>query len=326
LIRNAHCSALALIFFAQLVLAQTAVQDTVLVEVEGVKLMKSEYDAELLKLAPQIRPGFANSPQRVNDLLNRLVIQKVLAKQAEDRKLADTPENAIRVRMEAERVLAQLRIAEVEERAAKEFDSRRAQFDARARELYLADRAKYETPERVSASHILFDLRRHSKEEGEQLAREARAKVLAGADFNQLAKEISEDPSAGVNGGRLENFARADMDPAFADAAFALKKPGDLSEPVLSKFGWHVIKLENRTPASIKSFEEVRGQIIADLRKKYIDEQRETVINKIRGDPSMKINQEAVDALVIRTDPEAIKRMTEEAAAKSRAVREAAPK
>src|SRR5262249_32499600 len=149
--------------------------------------------------------------------------------------------------------------------------------------------------------------------------------VLAGADFNQLAKEISEDPSASVNGGRLENFARADMDPAFANAAFALKNPGDVSEPVLSKFGWHVIKLENRTPASGKSVEEVRGQIIADARKKYIDEQRETVINKIRGDPDMKVNQEAVDALVIRTDPEAIKRMSDEAA-KAKAARGTAPK
>jgi peptidyl-prolyl cis-trans isomerase C len=288
--------------------------DTVLVELGGVRLMKSEYDAELLRLPPSVRPGFANSAQRVNDLLSRLIVQKVLAAQAEQRKLAESPSNAARLRVEMERVLAQLRVAEIEEQAGRDFDARSAQFEARARELYAVERKKYELPERVTASHILFDLRKHSKEEGERLAREARAKAMAGANFNDLAKEISEDPSAKVNGGRIENFTQADMDPAFARAAFALAKPGDISEPVLSQFGWHVIKLEQHAPASVRSFDAVKAQIVADARKKYIDEQRDAIVNGIRADPAMKVNQQAVDALVIRTDPELIKRMTEEAA------------
>jgi len=304
---------LALLLSLPCAQAQTPPGDTVLVEIGSVKLYKSEYDAELLKLPANIRPGFANSAQRVNDLLTRLIVQKVLAAQAQERKLAEAPANAVRVRVEMERMLAQLRVAEIEEQAGREFDARKAQFEARARELYLVERKKYETPERVTASHILFDLRKHSKEEGEKLARDARAKVLAGADFNQLAKEISEDPSAAVNAGRIEGFARADMDPAFAAAAFALAKPGDVSQPVMSQFGWHVIKLEERKPPGVRSYEEVREVIIADARKKYVDDKRDAVVNGIRGDPSMKINQPAVDALVIRVDPELVKRLTDEA-------------
>ena len=303
----------ALLLLTPVAHAQTDASDVVLVEIAGVKLYKSDYEAELLKLPPSIRPGFANSAQRVNDLLTRLIVQKVLAEQAQAEKLAERPDNAARLRVEVERVMAQMRVAEIERQAGREFDARRPQFDARARELYVVDRKKYETPERVTASHILFDLRKHSKEEGEKLAREARAKAISGADFNQLAKEVSEDPSVTVNGGRIEKFARGDMDPAFAAAAFALAKPGDVSEPVLSQFGWHVIKFESRTPAGVRSFDEVRDSIIADARKKYIDDKRDAVINTIRGDPAMKVNQPAVDALVVRADGEAVKQMLEQA-------------
>jgi len=293
--------------------AQVSPQDTVLVEIGNVKLYRSDYDAELLKLPPDLRRGFGNDGRRVNDVLNRLVVQKVLAAQARDEKLAETAANAARMRIEMERVLAQMRIAAIEEQAGREFDARRGQFAARARELYIVDRKKYESPEQVSASHILFDLRKHSKEEGQRLAEEARAKAIAGADFNELAKQLSDDPSAKINSGRLTMFSRGEMDPAFADAAFALKKTGDISAPVLSQFGWHVIKLEERKPAGVKAFEDVRDVIIADQRRKYIDERREAALAGIRNDPAMKINQEAVDALVIRTDSEAVRRAVEEA-------------
>ena len=55
------------------------------------------------------------------------------------------------------------------------------------------------------------------------------------------------------------------MVPEFADAAFALKEPGDISEPVKSPFGWHIIRLEGRTPAQLTPFDEVKGQILQEL-------------------------------------------------------------
>jgi len=273
--------------------------DPVLIENGPIKLYRSEYEAELQKLAPEVRPGFANSQRRIAELLSRMIVQKTLAAQAEAAHLAEQPQFAARVKLEQERLLAQLRIAEVEERAGREFDANREQFVARARELYLSDRAKYETPEQVSASHILFDLRKHSREEGQRLAAAARARVQGGADFNAVAKEVSEDPSAGMNAGRLGWFSRSDMDPAFANAAFALRNPGDVSEPVLSSFGWHIVKLEERRPAHQRTFEEVRDVILADVRKRYIDDQRDRLVASIRDDPSMKPNREAIDALFV---------------------------
>jgi peptidyl-prolyl cis-trans isomerase D len=79
------------------------------------------------------------------------------------------------------------------------------------------------------------------REEAERLAEETRS----GADFAELAEEYSDDPGSGAKGGDLGYFGRGRMVPAFEEAAFALKI-GQISDPVLSRFGWHVIKLENR--------------------------------------------------------------------------------
>jgi parvulin-like peptidyl-prolyl isomerase len=197
-------------------------------------------------------------------------------------------------------VLAQLRLEDIEKRAGQEFDAHRAQYEPRARELYLVERKKFEVPEQVAASHILFDLKKHTREEARRLAEQARARIAAGADFNAVAKEVSEDPSAGQNAGRLGWFTRAEMDPAFASAAFALKQKGDVSEPVLSSFGWHLIKLEDRREARPRPFEEVRDIVMGEMRKKYVDEQREAAIAAIRDDPNVKLERSAIDALYVR--------------------------
>ena len=101
------------------------------------------------------------------------------------------------------------------------------------------------------------------------------------------------------------------MDPAFSDAAFALKNVGDISEPVLSSFGYHLIRLDGRKPARAKSFEEVSGEIMAQERARFITEKREEALATIRDDPLARLNQKAVDALVVGVDPEAVKKATE---------------
>ncbi len=280
--------------------AQNSPQDPVLAERGDVKVYRSEYEAELLKLSPEVRPGFANNQRRITELVTRLLIQKSLAAQPETAALAQTPQNAVRIHLESDRVLAQLRLEDIEKRAGQEFDARRAQYEPRARELYLAERKKFEVPEQVSASHILFDVKKHTREEARRLAEQARARIVAGADFNAVAKELSEDPSAGQNAGKLGWFTRAEMDPAFASAAFALKQKGEVSEPVLSSFGWHLIKLEDRREAHPRSFEEVREIVLGDMRKKYVDEQREAAIAAIRDDPNVKLERSAIDALYVR--------------------------
>lgn len=289
----------------------TSANDPVLLENSVVTIRKSDYLRELERLPPDIRPGFANSERRISDLLRRMLLERTLAVQARAEKLDQDSENAAKLAAEVDRLYAQLKVGRIESDAAAQFDANRAVWEARARELYTVDRKKYETPEQLSASHILFETRNRSREEAKKLADEARSSIVAGADFAKLAREVSEDRTAKQNAGRLDWFSRAEMDPAFANAAFALKNPGDVSEPVLSSFGWHVIRLEGRRPAVSRSFDEVRDTILGELKQKHVNDQREAAVVKLRNDPTIRAHREAIDALTIRVDQEAIRRKLE---------------
>ncbi|MCC7328464.1 MAG: peptidylprolyl isomerase [Burkholderiales bacterium] len=293
---------LAAAFGVSLASAQAPAADTVLISNSHARVTFAEYEAELRKLPADLRIGFANSSRRVHDLLTRMLVQNTLAAQARAAKLDASPEARLRIELEVNRALAQLMAESVETQAAAEFDASRASYEVRARELFLIDRAKFATPAQVSATHILFDTKKHGADEARKLADQARTKIIAGTDMAELARTDSDDPSASTNGGSLGWFAQKDMDPAFAAAAFALQKPGDVSEPVLSQFGWHVIRLDGKRPARTPSFDEARDTIMAELKKRYVDGKREAAINAIRRDPQMHLNREAVDALTPKVD------------------------
>jgi parvulin-like peptidyl-prolyl isomerase len=89
------------------------------------------------------------------------------------------------------------------------------------------------------------------------------------------------------------------MDSAFSKAAFALKNIGDVSPPVLSHFGTHVIRLDGRRPQRQRTFDDVKDELIADLRQAYVAQQRGLKVDAIRNDPGIKVNQPALDALVV---------------------------
>jgi parvulin-like peptidyl-prolyl cis-trans isomerase-like protein len=177
--------------------------DQVLLENRWARVTRGDYETELTRLPPDIRGGFAANNKRVYELLTRLLTTKTLAAQARAANLDKDPALQNRLALEMDRVQAGLQIAKLDEAAARAFDARRAQFDASAREIYLTRRDSYRVPEQVAVSHILFDTKKQSKEEALKLAQETRSKILAGADFNEVAKQSSDDPS-----GLLQSLTR----------------------------------------------------------------------------------------------------------------------
>lgn len=292
--------------------AQTpAAADPILIENTIAQVRRSDYEMELLRLPPDIRAGFANNERRVNDLVRRLLTDRTLAALARAENLDKTPENARRIEIEINRLQMQLKLQKIDAESAAEFEARRPAFEARARELYTIDRKKYQTQEQFFASHILLDVKNRPKDEALKMAQAARAKVMAGADFGQVAREVSEDSTAKRNNGKLDWFTAAEMDPAFSAAVQGLKI-NEVSEPVLSQFGYHIIKLEAKRPATQKPFEDARDQIMSELRQRFINEQRDAAIAKVRADPTIKPNKEAIDALVIRVDQDAVRRAAQQ--------------
>lgn len=138
------------------------------------------------------------------------------------------------------------------------------------RARYERDYAGKSGEEEVRARHILVA--------DEATAQRLLAEARAGADFAELASKNSTDPTAQSGGGDLGFFKRGDMLPEFAGAAFALQ-PGEIAaSPVQTRFGWHVIKVEERRVAPPPPFEQVRDEIrqslIQDGVKRVLDEAR----------------------------------------------------
>ncbi len=167
---------------------------------------------------------------------------------------------------------------------------REAVTEAQAKAAYEEQIAKIAPEPEVRARHILVKT--------EQEAKELVKQIKAGADFTELAKKSSDGPSA-QTGGDLGYFSRGQMVKPFEDAAFALKA-GQVSDPVQSEFGWHVIKVEDKRNRPVPGFDEVKDQLMASL----VQNQLKTVVQGLRGTAKVEI-----------VDPELKKAIEEDAKA-----------
>ena len=136
--------------------------------------------------------------------------------------------------------------------------------DDEAKKFYDENQKLFVQPERVHARHILVS-------DDVTLAK-VQEELKAGKSFDVVAKTYSIDPGSASNGGDLGEFPRGVMVKEFENAAFALKNPGDVSEPVKSQFGWHIIKLEGHIAESTAPFEQVKQRILQELKEQKTQE------------------------------------------------------
>ncbi len=141
-------------------------------------------------------------------------------------------------------------------------------IDKEGVEIYYAENQdEFKEPEKIEARHILFkipdDADEAAVEEIRKKAMEIYEKAKLGENFAELAKNHSEGPSA-ASGGYLGPFARGAMVKPFEEAAFAMQ-PGDISEPVQTRFGWHIIKVDQRFEATVTSMEDAYKTIETKL-------------------------------------------------------------
>jgi peptidyl-prolyl cis-trans isomerase D len=150
----------------------------------------------------------------------------------------------------------------------QDIDAYRKDHSKEISDYYQANRFLFQQPERVRARHILLKLDKDAPPEAKQKAREKleqiRKEIGGGKSFAQAAKEYSEDPGSKETGGDLGFNERANWVPEFANVAFALK-PGELSQPVETQFGLHLIQAEEKKPAENKALKDVEEEIARRL-------------------------------------------------------------
>ena len=150
----------------------------------------------------------------------------------------------------------------------------------------------FQQNERVRASHILITVPENADAAAKEAARAKATEILnqvkAGADFAELAKQHSQDPGSGPRGGDLDYFERGQMVGPFEEAAFALA-PGQTSELVESRFGYHIIKVVDKQAARTIPLEEVRGRIEEYLRDQNREQQTQVFIDALRTKAQIEI-------------------------------------
>lgn len=175
---------------------------------------------------------------------------------------------------------------------------------ALAKEYYTANKADYKAYEEVSVAHILISLVARTPDEAQARANEAVLRLQAGEDFQALAKIYSDDKTNAEKGGDLGFFPRNTMVKPFEDVAFAMTEEGEISVPIETQYGYHIIRFNERAPGRQLSFEEVKLDIILTQKASAAEEVRQGQIAAMKNgggdDGRPEVNRPLLDEYVRR--------------------------
>ncbi|MBN8979243.1 MAG: peptidylprolyl isomerase [Rhizobiales bacterium] len=252
----ASCLALALLVGSP---ARADDANPVLAKVNGVEIHQSDVTLAEEELAPSLAQ--MDPATKKENVLAFLIDMKIVAKAAEDKKIADQADFKKKLDFARNRLLMDNLLA-AEGKAALTDEAMKKVYDDAAKQI--------SGEQEVHARHILVQT--------EDEAKAIKAELDKGADFAKLAKEKSKDPGAS-DGGDLGFFTKEQMVPEFSKVAFTLE-PGKISDPVKTQFGWHIIKVEEKRNRKPPTFEQVKPQIEQYVTRKaqseYVAKLRET--------------------------------------------------
>jgi peptidyl-prolyl cis-trans isomerase C len=233
--------AVAALLFAPTVPLHAQDSDPVIARVNGVDVHESDLataEDEIGSNMPQMAPE-----QKRDYLITYLADVIVLSQAAEQQNLGNDAAVKHQLAFDRNKVLMEALLQKAG-RSAQTDDALHALYDQAVKQM--------KPEEEVHAHHILVA----SEDEAKQIE----AALKNGTDFATLAKEKSKDPSGAANGGDLGWFTRDQMVPEFADAAFKLDK-GQISDPVHTQFGWHIIRVDDKRIKPTPTFDQVKPQL-----------------------------------------------------------------
>jgi len=266
-------------------------QEVVLARNKWTTVTKADFDIEISRIPKDQQFQYLSSAERVARTVEAILVTKTLAAQAREAGLHEDAEVKAEIAAATEKILARART----ERAEAALTA--PDMTKRAEELYKAESRKYAEKDIVHAMHILIDTRCRAADAAKARALEAREALLSGkSSFAEVAKKFSDDPSVAKNGGDLGPLLVDNLSPAFAEVAVTLK-PGDVSQPVLTNFGYHIIRLESLKKGRQYTFAEVRDSILAEARENWLKQQRKLFLERITADPDLKLDLDAIQAL-----------------------------
>jgi len=266
----------ALVAASGFAFAQAPATDPVIAKVNGVEIRQSDLaiaEEDIGRDMPQ------NDEAGKRDyLVNYLTDLILIAKAAEAKKIPDTAEFKQRLAFARNKALMEAVLGE---------ESKAAVTEPALRKIYEDATKNMGGQPEVHARHILFRVNdpndQAASKAAEDKVKNTIARIKKGEDFATLAKALTEDPSGKQDGGDLGYFTREQMVPEFSEVAFKLEK-GQVSDPVKTQFGWHVLMVEDKRMREPPPFDKVRGEIEQFAsRKSQVD-----LVAKLRADAKIE--------------------------------------
>ncbi|MWV23768.1 peptidylprolyl isomerase [Methylobacterium sp. 2A] len=240
--------------------AAPAGPDSVVASVNGKPITQG--DLAIAADDPALSLPGVDDAQKKNLLVDYMVDLRVGAQAAEAAKIGDTPDFKRKLAYFRDKLLLDDYLEQEAKRAVTP-EAEHAIYDQTVKLM--------KPEEEVHARHILVD--------NEADAKKIAARIKGGEDFAKVAAETSKDPGSKAEGGDLGWFTKERMVPDFANAAFAMKA-GQVSDPVKTQFGWHVIKVEEKRTKPQPTFDELKDQIDQHLIRKA----QQDLILKLRAE------------------------------------------
>ena len=239
------------------------------------------------RIPVEARDQVLSRASNVSQIVGNLYARRAMAAEAEAAGLGKTPEVEASLRVARDKVLSDAWIAKID----AQHQVNDAVAEKLARDTYKAEPQRFMAKEQVRISHILVaGTTPESRAQVEKLQEE----LKSGADFAKLAEASSADKASAARGGDLGFFEAGRMVPAFEQAAFALEKPGQLSGVVETQFGYHILKLQERKPAGVRPYDEVRADLIKEIRANVMQQARAEEAARLQQ--GMQLDKDAVSA------------------------------
>ncbi|WP_235898701.1 peptidylprolyl isomerase [Parahaliea maris] len=277
--------------------AQELADDKVVVSDGSTTVSEDELRYIIEHWTPDLRQAATDGGDRI-ELLNQVLAIKKIASEAEKISPEEDREDYWKLEMALRQVKQRFMVGRYIENLEV------PDMSDLAKERYETEKTKYASvPEQRQSSHILVlcDPRTCDGDEEQARLEAVRQKLVAGENFADLAREFSEDPGSKDSGGKFDRWLHkgtTDVDGAYLKTVFLLEAVGDYSEVVRSRFGFHIIKLDEIKPAYERPFEEVKANIIAELTNEYKKLQVKAFDDNYRFTEEYFIDNDAVDALL----------------------------
>jgi len=271
--------------------------ETPLITNGAVTVTAADFEAFLLRVPEENRLEVRASSERIGKSVESVYTNRVLAEEA--RKLGLDQDASIRLRVKQieESYLAFL----WSERYAKEMKI--PDLSARAEELYRLNKEQFREPERFNGSYLIVSTKGRTNEAALALATDLRKRAMSGEKFEDLVREYTDDPTYSRRKGRITRATAKDLEPPVAEAAFALKSPGEITPPVMGKAGYLLVQMQSRIPARTRPFEEVREAIIEQERERLAREATERRIGELKNNERTKVYDDNINKLRVEIPP-----------------------